>query len=199
MEKNRIERKDGVRITRIGTSLNTTPAPKPTPLPHLHSSPQPHRLSSSFSSFIVPPLVWLPTFLDPAGEAEVDLKVIESFLSFRLLTLPFLATCLFEPPPLRLTNEGLLVNISTSTFVLFLLGVVGLDIELLEGGVGAVKEDDSGLFCNGIVVPGALPFDRGFGDEDRRLWFGFNPCFSGSSMWWRRMGGGRCGDLGGEG
>lgn len=81
--------------------------------------------------------------------------------------------------------------------MLFLLGVAGLDIEpFCEGGVGAVKDDDSGLFCNGIVVPGALPFDRGFGDDSEAFRLGLTFVLDVVDV---DDGGGRCGDLGGEG
>jgi len=113
--------------------------------------------------------------------------------------LPFLATCLFAPPPLRLTIEGLFVNISTSTFVTFRVGVVGLDRPFREGGGGAVKEDDSGLLCNGTVVPCALPFDRGFGDGEEALGLELPFVLAAFDVVEADDGGGRRGDLGGEG
>jgi hypothetical protein len=84
--------------------------------------------------------------------------------------------------------------------MLFLLGVVGLDAAQPWEGGGAVNEDDSGLFCNGIVVPGALPFDRGFGCEEDVFGMGLPLVFGALDVVdaggrWDDLGG----DLGGEG
>lgn len=83
--------------------------------------------------------------------------------------------------------------------MVFLVGVVGLDAAPLWEGGAAVKEDDSGLFCNGTVVPGALPFDRRFGDEGVAFGLGFALVLAGFDVMDANDGGGRRGDLGGEG
>ena len=78
--------------------------------------------------------------------------------------------------------------------MVFLVGVVGLSLVPFCDGDGAVNEADNGLLCNGTVVPGALPFDRGFGEGDEfEMAFVFVPLDD------EDVGGGRRGDLGGEG